>query len=410
MSVSDYRAGRSLGENYYLPRAMLMAKVVVSPSAGARVLLSHPEIIADTGASGLDVNSVTREQYSGCAAAPAAPAVKGPFSLSHRVTGLHKDTMIIEVDQGLLKSVSADTEEQLSDSLIAAGKSAGALGLEAGLLEDDEEIISAYFDPADCLQVAAVENLIEQAINGEGLQTLRKMQKESDPKSPLRKLTLDSLAPIDFELALNGFKPFRTPSGLAATQRSCRLGICVVIPVPATMLIKVGGRRLETPMMRIPNRSEPVAIPISRSAFTDVKTTLTLDRGMLTKREITRGSEALAILSLPASIVGAYLDELSAGFKKRKTAIDDRIALEEAKKKRLEAEAGVEGPGPLAEIRIPGLSLHGVGGSPVRPQANPGGAEEEGGDTPATRESPQGDVEDTKKPGGKRGGNSGKGS
>lgn len=393
LNAADRRSGRGLGEKYFLPRAVIMARVLASPTRGLLIVLEQPEIIADNGQVWVDVDDVTLEQRAACASKPSLPqADAGPFSLSHRVSGIHKDTITISVEQSLLKSIIAETEEQTAEIGQGLAKSFGML--QSGLVSDGAELVSAHFDPTECLEVAAVEKMILDTINGEAIAELRRMRDAVGAKSPLKDLKLDQRAPTRFSLSLNGFQPFHSPPGLETTAADCRVGICYRVAVPASLLVRIDGRRRETPIMHIPNRSEPVAIPVSRSAFADIKTTLTLDQGMLTKREITRGSEVVSIVSLPATIVGSYLDELSSGFKKRKLAIDDQIALETARKERKQFETGAVSAGLLMEIPVPGLSIGGnasVAPEPVGLQNNDD--DEPKGDQPAigAKETPSSD-------------------
>lgn len=67
------------------------------------------------------------------------------------------------------------------------------LGLEAGIVDDDREVVNAGFDPADRREVAAVEKLMTEAItNGAVAETIREIILMA-PKSPLAKLKVSPL-------------------------------------------------------------------------------------------------------------------------------------------------------------------------------------------------------------------------
>lgn len=417
MSNVDYRRGFSFGEKYYLPRALVWARLVVNPATGARVIVDQPDLIADNGSSFIDAGRLTAEEHAfvkvHCQSdPPQAPA--GPFTLAHRLSGFHKDTLALEVGQSLLKSVSAETEEQTTETLTGLANSLGMLGgLEAGSIQD-EVLADVHFDPADCEQRTAAGIILSDAIEQMAVPMLAKLKKASGAKGALKDLELEVPAPrVNF--AMLGFSPFRSPEVARTIPNDCRVGICVPVLVPASISVSVGDRRRESAIIHIPNRSEPVAIPVSRSGFADIKTVLTLDHGVLTKREVTRGSEFATAAALPAIIVGAYLDQLSAGFTKRKTAIDDQIALAKARGSAKEkAEAGELAAGKvLVEVPIPGLSV--IGAAAPAPQAlqNDVGADSSSPPAAKAEESPQGDGEPATPPAkdGKasKGGKAGKG-
>jgi len=343
---------RDDGEVYYLPRAVLVARLIASPTRGLRVVIDQPEIVADTQKALVTPLAAA----PGCTAA-SSMTVPGPFVLSHRITGFHKDTITIETERSLLKSIVADTEEQTTEALANLAKSVAAFTAESAADSEDEELIAVRFDPADCGEVAAVQMAIRNGIDRLGVPRLRVMAAAGGAGSALAKLPLTAPQPSDFTLSLSGFSPFRR-NGLP----KCEVGVCVPVQVPASLVVSMAGRRRESPILHLPNKSDPVAIPVSRSGFADVKTTLTLDRGILTKREVVRTSEVAAILLLPATLVSAYLDELSSVFKKRKIAVDDEIALKKAQEDMKEkAEAADLSPETaLLEVPVPDLSVGGA--------------------------------------------------
>lgn len=383
-SDTNILSKRDDGEVYYLPRAVLVARLIASPARGLRVVIDQPEIVADTQ----KVLVTPLPAAPGCAAASNI-AVSGPFMLSHRISGFHKDTITIETERSLLKSIGADTEEQTTEALANLAKSVAAFTAESAMDPEEEELIAVRFDPADCGEVAAVQMAIRDGIDRLGVPRLRMMAAAGRAGSALAKLSLTAPQPSDFTLSLSGFSPFRR-NGLA----KCEVGVCVPVQVPASLVVSMAGRRRESPILHLPNKSDPVAIPVSRSGFADVKTTLTLDRGILTKREVVRTSEVAAILLLPATLVSAYLDELSSVFKKRKIAVDDEIALkkaqEDAKEKAEAAELSPETA--LLEVPVPELSVGGATKPIVTQAALPQGqAQSEKISGQPARETSQGD-------------------
>lgn len=92
LSAADVVAGRNRGEVYYLPRAVLTARLIASPTNGLRVVIDQPEIVADTGATLVEDPAPLAVQTGACT--QTNPSATGPFILSHRITGFHKDNRI----------------------------------------------------------------------------------------------------------------------------------------------------------------------------------------------------------------------------------------------------------------------------------------------------------------------------
>jgi hypothetical protein len=126
------------------------------------------------------------------------------------------------------------------------------------------------------------------------------------------------------------YRPFRFPGGARPSAADCAKGICVPVLTPAYVSMGSGNGQKRGSMMMLPNGADPAVIPIDRSPFANVDTKLSLNGGVLIKREVSRTSEALTIVSVPAAIVGAYLDAIAGVFTKRKAALDAKVAYQEA--------------------------------------------------------------------------------
>lgn len=340
------------GQVYFLPRAVIHAHLYGSRDAGLSLVVDVPELVADTGEGLL-------EPVPGEALPPGCTATRrraaGPYLLRYRVSGFHEDTIAVEAERNLLKSVSADTKERVTAALTNAAKSAAALGLEAAVDGAAEELASVRFDPADCADLARANLLLQRAVEGAGLPRLAALRAEAAAGSRLATLAPAVAAPA-LSIALAPYRPF-VAADAGARRADCTVGICVPVQKPARLVVTAGGIRRETAMLFLPNLSEPVAVPVDRSGLADVKTDLTLESGLLTKRSVTRKSEVAAALLLPAALVGAYLDELAAGFTKRAKVVDERAALDAAREEAEAESALVDTSRPLLEMPLPGLSV-----------------------------------------------------
>lgn len=323
-------SGRADGEVYFLPHAIVTAHVLVNAATGIEVALEAPRLVQDGEQPEVSTEGVPAAYLQGCTA-DKAPPVSGPFLLNYRFTGFHKDQITVEVADGLLKTANAKSDEQVSLIL-------PKLAEAAAFLENDVALNGVYstdFDPGDCRSVAAARYRIHQAIVNRALPELA--ASGSKVKVDRGRVLHDSA----FYLATQDHTPFRFPAGARPTAADCAKGICVPVPTPAYVAVGSGNVLRRGPMMMIPNGSDPTVIPIDRSPFANVDTKLALTSGVLTKREVSRTSEALTIASIPAAIVGAYLDAVASVFTKRKAAFDNekayRDAVEAYEKKQAEA-------------------------------------------------------------------------
>lgn len=132
LSESDVRFERGAGEVYSLPRAVIRVHLYASPTHGLSVVLDQPVLIADTGQRFFAESAASRAASEPCSDGRAPPGSAGPYALSHRISGFHKDTLTIGVSNSLLQSISANAEEEVTETLTNLGRSVGAImGLEA---------------------------------------------------------------------------------------------------------------------------------------------------------------------------------------------------------------------------------------------------------------------------------------
>ncbi|MEG3179999.1 hypothetical protein [Sphingomonas sp. LT1P40] len=360
------------GQAYYLPRGLIEVRLVASAANGLQVELSEPVFVADTGAEMIESAQFVTQ---GCVSSKQW----GPYVLTHKISGFHEDTMKVEQTNSLLTSIDSDTKEKTTEALGNLAKSAAALRPESGAKDTtDAVLLRIWVDPADCPQMAAANDLLKTTVRTRGIEQLRQYQADAAKDSFIKKLDLNrQLQP--FTIGLRGYRPFTWPSGVRARATDCRRGICTRQPTPAFLEIVAGGARLQSAVIQLTNGADPVVIPVSRSGLADVSTKVTLVSGVATKTEVTRKSEAAALFLLPATLVGAYLDQSTSFLTKRKSRIDQIIALEKARadladKAKVKAEAGLKGADALLSVGYPGLSRikQGIGGDATEVTVNPG--------------------------------------
>ncbi|MCY1649181.1 hypothetical protein OVA11_19595 [Caulobacter sp. SL161] len=348
--------GRADGEVYFLPRAIITAHVLVKADTGIEVALDAPRLVIDNGDQARPAETVPAEFLEGCSAADDQ-VVTGPFVLNYSPTGFHKDEITVEVQDGLLKTANAKSDEQISLIAPKLAESLAKLENDAGL----DAIYSTDFDPGDCRSVAAARYRIGEAIITRGLRQLQ------DLKSTVPVARGLANSGDLFQLQVQDYKPFRFPVGARPTPADCAKGICVPVLTPAYVAIGSGATLRRGPMMMIPNGSDPAVIPVERSPFANVETKLSLSSGVLAKREVTRTSEALTIASIPAAVVGASLDAVAGVFTKRKAALDAaktyREAVDAIEKKKTEANEEAGGAKQESDVSGHGLVSIGIAGA-----------------------------------------------
>jgi hypothetical protein len=358
LGTADRSAGRADGEVYFLPKAIITAHVNVSSTRGILVTLDAPTLVAANARWSPKVRPSLPEVVEACNGRDYGDeAITGPFALNHQITGFHKDEITVEVENSLLKTVNGKSDEQVSLVLTKLAETAGAYKAEANAASETvTEILTTSFDPTDCASVGLTNKAIRDAIKGPG----RRLLEDNSKVEGAVKLDPERFNPDQFKIALDHYEPFRFPTGARPTASHCAKGICVPVLTPATVTVTSGDYLRRSAPISLPNLSDPAVVPVARSPFANVDTKLTLNSGVLAKRVVVRNSEVLTIVSIPATLLGAYLDGVTSSFTKRKTAFSAekayRDALDdaaEAEKSKLESE--VRGR-PMVELGIAGAS------------------------------------------------------
>jgi len=351
-TAGDRTSGRLAGEPYSLPRTVLTAQLRYSDQGGAAVTFGTPVTMADTGVPLQDHSRI------GAAETPRQPA--GSYILSHRVSGFHQDGLKISTSKGLLTTISADTKEKTSEAAVEFAGSIGqivgfGMRLESAVAGEQDEILASWtFDPADCLDRAAVNQALRQQIASAVLPRVRAAGGEQARAAA-------TVRPRDYAIELRGYTPFRYAPAAGTSPADCSVGICVPAVRSGTIaLTGPNGGGGDALVLDLPNGSDPVPIPVGRSLFADVKTDLALTNGILTTREITRSAEALAIAKLPGAVLGAFAGGIVTGLSLTQKASEAELkAMAEVKKldaERREKEAKVIAAGPpVLRVPLPGL-------------------------------------------------------
>jgi hypothetical protein len=385
------------GVPYRLPR-VTMAVALVRSTNGVRVEFTRPIYGPDRDKDGNG---------------------SGAYLLQFHPRSSSKDTFNVSVDPatGLLTSVTGEADDQGAKILEELGKLAGALAKPEAAIETGEKqiLFEAVFDPGEAKEV----DLIEKGLNAALKQPLTNALKEdcdfivakglsaANPKTEEeRKKTEKELRRSSSSCVMHGkrsaakFSPaqiwvevdYTAFKYSTATPVDCNVGICTRVLSPARLAVGSGdsdagagvlhGTAIGARGFSIPNGSAAVPIQLKRAAFAKVNYDIKLKDGLITTSNVTKESEALAIVSAPGKAIDAFFKslanlvqlkiDLTTKQKELLVAEKDKIAAEKAledakkgdaevekKQEEAKAESAAEenATTPFLSVEIPGLGI-----------------------------------------------------
>lgn len=133
----------------------------------------------------------------------------------------------------------------------------------------------------------------------------------------------------------------------------CTIGLCYR-PIESVRIVYSLGGGDETLLVDLPHQTDVIAIDIHRAFFVKKIQKMTFDRGVLTKLQIDKKSELLALSKLPISIVEAIGEGLALRVSvktQEKNVLEKEASLLQAQASLAEARAQTNARGPL-ESRV----------------------------------------------------------
>ena len=327
------------GVPYSLPMIKLRA-AVVRDANGIAILVGHPAYFAD----------------------PAAP-----YLLSYRPSASSVDTLKVKVDnQGLLSAVNGEADDQTAAILEALGKLAGGVAgaIPEAALNGNQVLFDQVFDPSDPAATKAVQDGINLALKqrvrialqadcGRAIRQALAVDLPTAPKARLKKISeltsrTRELTPVC--VAESGYVPPDVvinldyqPFTFGGRQRApCTVGVCTRRLHPAVLTFSSGGIAFASESFAMPNRSDPVPMDLTRTAFAKSTYGMTFNNGVVATSDRTKGSELLAIANAPLAIIKGVFTTLAEVVQLRVNLTNNEKTLLESEKGRLEAEENLK--------------------------------------------------------------------
>ncbi|GAO40599.1 hypothetical protein SCH01S_49_00130 [Sphingomonas changbaiensis NBRC 104936] len=328
---------RPTGTAYWLPTGRISAQLVYQPSRGFALRMALLPLMPDVD--------------------------KGLFYLNYQGSPVENDKVQVEVEDGLLKTVSIASETKLLDTVQGAGEGIGAIAavLETALSRDQvDTLVTVRFNPANPTEVQNASKRLTTGLRVYAkreitLEALQAKPKATD-KAALAELALRAALlheALNADISLAGTFP-AIPTGDA----DCKIGICYRPLRPGLIDVSVNGVTFTQLGMNIPNGAPAVAFELSRSGAANSGQVLALDHGVLTSATITKDAEAPNIVRIPGTLIAGVIKGLTDTLTAKKgelgakaDVVNAQAALADARGKLLTSQAA------LAAKRAGGTSL-----------------------------------------------------
>jgi hypothetical protein len=370
-------ASPQAGAIYYLPTSLTRFALVAN-DRGIMLQISEPEIVAD---------------------------LSQPLLLRHKPNDVYNDVLKISLQNGLLQTVESETEQQLEG--IAKGIGTGLGGFRK--LENSppsETVLFEYFvDITDSEAIKKIKEDLKKQLSENG--AARRIATE---RKIYLKVGANTVGDADVGLQVipakgsgnqsaekDGIKPQSTTK---LNLNDCKVGICTRPLVAVTIQTTLFGQTFAQ-VVRVPDPSATSVIPIPRRALSNVKTKLTLQKGILTDYNIDSKSVVAELVELPADLIGSYLSAANTAFTNRTSLVKAETealkAKAELEKARDTQQSKTESAVGMVGIPVPGFTLGatvpsavsppGAGGSALAPR---NGSTDAGAVTPPLDPKPRG--------------------
>lgn len=251
------------------------------------------------------------------------------FQLGFNLSPLaHDDIKVEYTSSGLLKSLTSINHDKTGEIL---KEGANAVGLFRSTEVEGQIKVSEFtFNPFDSKEAARVNRLLRQAV---GARTCVSIEVLPGAWSP----GCGNLNP--FAERTVGSYNTPTPASIASTLNAVEPGIYYRRPLDHRVFVSFRGRAFKTTLLKFANFAPVLQLDVNRTTFVDRKTSIVFDTsGALQSVQVDKPSEALAVVKLPATIVGAYIGAIVQGFTNAKSVQSARADLLNQQAATLEAE------------------------------------------------------------------------
>lgn len=246
---------------------------------------------------------------------------------------------------GLLKEIGSINNDKTGEVLKEVAGGVGTFRNMPSALNGSVKVSEFTFDPFNAKEAQRVNQLLARAVGPGTCVSVEILQDVWSPGCALNPFQ-DGTAP-----------GFAHPQGLDIKRvlGPVEPGIYYRRPLDHRVFVSRRGQSFETKLLKFANFAPVLRLDVTRTMFVKRETTIAFDdAGALTSVQVKKPSEALAIASLPAVLVGAYIDAIVKGFTRQKDVQLARAELykqqaatlaEERKLLKAIAEGGVNAAG-----------------------------------------------------------------
>ena len=250
------------------------------------------------------------------------------FQVGFNLSPLADDDVKIEYNKdGLLKSVTSINDDKTADTLQQVAT--GLAGYRATMLNPNVKISEFTFDPFNAAEARNANILLARAV-GQG--TCVSVEIFDNVWSPGCKNN-------PFQLTVTPGYNQPTETNLKRILGPVAPGIYYRRPLNHRVFVSQRGKTIETKLLKFANYAPVMRLDVSRTMFVKRQTTITFDdNGALTSVQVHKPSEALAVATLPATLLSAYIDAITRGFTSEKGVQEARANLFNQQAATLKAE------------------------------------------------------------------------
>lgn len=250
------------------------------------------------------------------------------FQLGYNLSPFAEDDIKVEYSSsGLLKGLTSVNDDKSVE--IAKGIATAIGTFRATATGEDIKVSELTFDPFNAEEARKNNKLLQHAV-GKGtcvsVEIFENVWSPGCENNPLQGTSAVAYSPP-------------AEKDLKRILRPVEPGIYYRRPLDHRVFVAYRGASYLTKLEKFANYAPVMRLDVKRTMLVKRETTIMFaDDGSLKSVQVKKPSEALAVVTLPAALVGAYIDAVVAGLTNAKKVQDARAALYNAQAASLQAE------------------------------------------------------------------------
>ncbi|MGO8182601.1 hypothetical protein [Rhizobium leguminosarum] len=250
------------------------------------------------------------------------------FQVGFNLSPLAEDDIKIEYNKdGLLKALTSVNEDKTGEILKQVATTVGTFRSTG--TGQKVKVSEFTFDPFNADEARNVNSLLARAI---GPGTCVSVELFDNVWSPGCNVN-------PFQHSATSAYAEPEPMNINKILKPVEPGIYYRRPLDHRVFVAHGGTAFETKILKFANYAPVMRLDATRTMFVKRETTIMFDdNGALQSVQVKKPSEALAIATLPATLLGAYIDAIVQGFTREKDVQSARANLLKQQAETLQAE------------------------------------------------------------------------